>query len=132
MGKAKMGGSDKSAAMVGAWSYGATSESSDSHKAIGQSGYKSGLSDGMRYVVTMMEAGVEWQTILEECRSRITPITAKPADGMAAWWIAKASQQGTESSETDHEARFAAQHLDAGQSVAPVVDMPTATEVWRI
>ena len=91
MAKAKSGGSKATADMVSAWAGGAHEGDTENHKAIGESGYRIGLHEGMRYVVAMLDDGVPIEQIIDRCRARITSHKGKPADEAAAYWQARQS-----------------------------------------
>ena len=74
-----------------AWSDGASSDASDAMKLTSQGGYRTGLHDGMRFVVNMMEDGASYAQIVDRCRARITSMIEKPSTEAASYWQAKQS-----------------------------------------
>lgn len=97
-------------AMVDAWSDGKVTE--PSHEQIAQGGYRSGLHDGMRYVVDMMEDGHDLTHILDRCRARVTGLIDKPLEEHSMYWLAKVGHNGQGPSDIDHGANYAKQSLD--------------------
>ena len=93
--------------MVDAWSDGKVTK--PGHKAMAANGYRSGLHDGMRFVVEMIEAGHDMAYVIDRCRARITGIVDKPQDERAIYWLAK---QDHIAEPATHSDRYAAQHLD--------------------
>ncbi len=109
--------SPATSAMVDAWSDGKVSTSG--HKAMAAAGYRTGLHEGMRMVVELLEQGHDLAHVVDRCRARITGKADRAAGEHASYWLAKAASISQaepaiagHNTHSDHGADFVKQHMD--------------------